>query len=55
MQKFTRAELVQFGNFLLSKERRDTFRKTRRKGFSLKERLSEVHHADVENFISSKK
>lgn len=48
---FTRKDLVRFGNYLLSKERRELYAKTEIEGFSLEERLSQVNHADVENFI----
>lgn len=50
MQTFTRQQLVLFGNYLLSKERRERYKKTRN-SIPLKDRLSEVNHADVENFI----
>jgi hypothetical protein len=48
---FTRDELVRFGYYLLSPERRDLYSKTPQEGFSLEDRLSQVNHADVENFI----
>lgn len=50
MQTFTRQQLILFGNYLLSKERRERYKKTR-SSTPLKDRLSEVDHADVENFI----
>jgi hypothetical protein len=42
---------ARFGNYLLSKERRELYAKTEVEGFSLEERLSQVNHADVENFM----
>lgn len=51
-QVFTRYQLVEFGKFLLSKERRETYSKEGDQS-KLEERLSTVNHADVENYISS--
>lgn len=50
MQTFTRQQLVLFGNYLLSKERRERYKKNR-SSIPLKDRLSLVNNADVENFI----
>lgn len=47
---FSEEEMVSFGNFLLSKERRQSYKSRKVKGFSLSQRLSQVHHADLENF-----
>lgn len=45
-------DLVSFGNYLLSEERREVFKNNPNfpNGELLEERLSEVHHADVENW-----
>lgn len=48
-------ELVAFGNYLLSEERRKLFESHPELIGSLEERLSVVHHSDVENFISNRK
>jgi len=48
---FSKYGLIQFGNYLLSKEREELFKSKSKK--DLKERLSMVHHADVENFLES--
>ncbi len=50
-QSFTHQQLVEFGNYLLSPERRKAYKATDKK--MLKERLSVVNHADVENCIES--
>lgn len=56
-QLFTRAELVEFGNYLLSDERKQRFASNPHapEGLTLEERLSEVHHADVENYLATLK
>lgn len=50
-QFFTRYQLVEFGNYLLSKERREAYSKNGDQ-IILEERLSVVNHADVENYIT---
>lgn len=57
MKKFLRKDLVEFGNYLLSEERKKSFSENPNfpNGELLEERLSEVHHADVENFIERNK
>ncbi len=47
---FSEEEMVKFGNFLLSYERRQSYKNRKVKGYSLSERLSQVHHSDLENF-----
>jgi len=47
---FTEQQIVSFGKYLLSKERRNSYKAVRIKGISLDERLSQVNHADIENF-----
>jgi hypothetical protein len=48
---FSKYGLVQFGNYLLSEERKELFKSKSKK--HLKERLSIVHDSDVENFLES--
>ena len=48
---FNRSQLVEFGNYLLSKERRELYEQSGNQTI-LEERLSTVNHADVENYIS---
>jgi hypothetical protein len=54
---FNRKDLVSFGNYLLSDERKERFKinPNFRNGELLKERLSQVHHADVENWMDDSK
>lgn len=52
MKTFTEKQLVEFGNYLLSEERKQLYASHPQLGDSdLEERLSTVNHADVENFI----
>lgn len=48
---YTEAELVGFGNYLLSKERRDLYKKEKT-GIPLAERLSSVNDSDLSNFFN---
>jgi len=50
---FNKADLVKFGNYLLSEERKELFKSHPNSVGTLKERLSRVSHADVENFLES--
>lgn len=50
---FNKKDLVNFGNYLLSEERKKLFESHPEHISSLEERLSKVHHADVENFLES--
>lgn len=50
---FNKKDLVEFGNYLLSEERKESFKNISED--LLEERLSKVHHADIENFLESKK
>lgn len=54
---FNRTDLVKFGQYLLSKERRDKFKS--HSGFKnpilLETRLSMVHHSDVENWLEDQR
>lgn len=43
---FNKKDLVDFGKYLLSKEREEAI--------DNKDNLREVHHSDVENFIATK-
>lgn len=48
---YTEAELVTFGNYLLSKTRKKLYREhPDLEDKHLSERLSQVNHADLENF-----
>lgn len=47
---FNKKDLVAFGKYLLSKERTDRITQTESE-IPVKERLKEVYHADVENFL----
>lgn len=46
---YTEADLVSFGLYLLSDERKQLFQSTIT-GLSVAERLKDVHHADLENW-----
>lgn len=50
---FNKKDLVEFGNYVLSDERKEMFIAVSEE--NLDERLSKVHHADIENFLESKK
>ena len=52
MKVFTRYQLVQFGNYLLSDKRRDLYKQEGDQS-RLDERLSVVNDADVDNYIVS--
>lgn len=45
-KRYTEAELVAFGNYLLSKQRTETI--------EVKENLDKVHDCDIENFRLTK-
>lgn len=48
---YNKKDLVKFGNYLLSEERIERFKAISEE--NLEERLSKVHHSDVENFLES--
>ena len=48
---FNKKDLIGFGEYLLSEKRRELFKQNGKEG--LKERLAQVHHADVENYLES--
>lgn len=49
-------DLVSFGNYLLSDERKKLFENhPEPTSLSLEERLSQVHHADIENWKEKNK
>ena len=50
---FNRKDLVRFGEYLLSEERRELYKQNPNfpNELLLEERLSEVSHSDIENFI----
>ena len=55
MAKYKKKDLISFGNYLLSKERKKRFKQYTHPFLTVKERLLEVHHADIENWKESKK
>lgn len=52
---FNKKDLVDFGNYLLSEERKRLFENHPEPVGTLEERLSKVHHSDIENFLSMNK
>lgn len=50
---FNKKDLIEFGNYLLSEERKESFKAISEE--NLEDRLSSVNHADIENFLESKK
>lgn len=53
--QFNRKDLIEFGQYLLSPERRERFSNHPQLGpETLEQRLSNVNHADIENFIFAK-
>ncbi len=49
---FNKKDLVDFGNYLLSEERKRLFENHPEPVGTLEERLLKVHHSDIENFLS---
>lgn len=52
---FTENQLVRFGQYLLSQERKNRFKRSKKNGnqdspTTARQSLALVHHADVENF-----
>jgi len=54
-KQFTEKDLVDFGNYLRSKERKKLFKSHPCPNGTLKERLSMVHDCDIANFKSKEK
>ena len=59
MNQFTEKQVVQFGNYLLSQERKKRFEATTRQNkkdnlniVGTRSRLAGVHDADIQNFMS---
>mgnify|MGYP001305634198 FL=1 len=54
---FNRKDLVKFGEYLLSEERRELYKQNPNfpNELLLEERLSEVSHSDIENFIENQR
>jgi hypothetical protein len=54
---FNKTDLISFGNYLLSKERRELYKSHPEypNDLMLEERLSTVNHSDVENWKESLK
>lgn len=44
--------MIAFGQYLLSEKRKARYKAIKMKGFTLKQRLSEVNDADIRNFMS---
>lgn len=55
MEQMTEQDLVSFGNYLLSKDRRSRVKKAGLPPETLENRLSSVNHADFENWKTSVK
>ena len=49
---FNKKDLVRFGKYLLSEERTQRIKESESK-VPVEERLKEVYHSDIENFINS--
>ena len=47
---FSEADLVSFGNYVVSPRRKERFKSHNSPDVSLEERLAQVHHADIENW-----
>lgn len=56
LESYTRRGLVEFGQYLLSQERTKRIKDNRAEDdpISLEERLKDVYHADIENWLSAK-
>lgn len=54
---FNKKDLVKFGEYLLSKERTNRIKEgySENDNISIEERLENVYHADVENFLEKNK
>lgn len=50
---FNKKDLVAFGNYLLSDKRRESFKSHPQPVGTLEDRLKQISHADVENFLES--
>ncbi len=52
---FNKKDLVMFGNYLLSEERKEKIKEnySENDNIPIAERLSSVYHSDVENFLES--
>lgn len=51
-QHYTESDIVSFGNYMVSEERKNSFEASKDlyTGVTVEERLTQVHHADVENW-----
>lgn len=52
---FNKKDLVKFGNYLLSDERKELYKSHPEPYGTLEERLSVVNHSDIENFLELNK
>lgn len=53
--EYTESDLVSFGNYMVSEERKLMFDDGDWGGLTKAERLSQVHHADIENWKEKRK
>lgn len=49
-RKYTEKELVKFGEYILSDERRALYRGIKDHPLPFKERIKQINHSDIENF-----
>lgn len=53
---FNKRDLVKFGEYLLSEERKELFKQhPGMKGHTLESRLASVNHSDIENWMEAQK
>lgn len=53
---FNKKDLVKFGEYLFSEARKKLLEENHQKGFNslpLEDRLRQIHHSDIENFLQS--
>lgn len=53
MERFTENQLIQFGQYLLSQDRKKSFKaapRSRKNALSFRQRLALIHDADIANF-----
>lgn len=52
---YNKTDLIKFGNYLLSDERRKLIENHPEPAFPLEQRLNNVNHADIENWMEAQK